>query len=264
MELSQELPWVYADEGFNGNRDMYVTSACCVRFRVRVVTKRNGSMIVSGPRWRAFALVNVNEDVQLLHFVEEGEDSYFVTGYNWDGTEFAGYNMIAGRFPRFRSNVSPYLDVCQVIIYFRLIFFLDCDLFIKWFIFWVNDYNLYGIYKRQRLPLEFLEGLGNEGEITVKGNGINFVVNVRRVRVGGVNGRRMYEIDMEDWIGVEENLELEPGMILIFTRKRANKILVTGFSVNGHLTTDAHFKGATRLLRIQPPLQPDERGLFNY
>jgi hypothetical protein len=104
-------------------------------------------MIVSGPRWRAFALVNVNEDVQLLHFVEEGEDSYFVTGYNWDGTEFAGYNMIVGRFPRFRSNVSPYLDVRQVIIYFRLIFcFLDCDLFIKWFIFWINDYNLYGIY----------------------------------------------------------------------------------------------------------------------
>lgn len=119
MELSQELPWVYTDEGFNGNRDMYVTSAVGVRFRVRIV---NGPMIVTGARWRAFALVNLNEDVQLLHFVEEGDDSYFVTGYNWDGSEFVGYNMIAGRFSRFMSNVTPYLDIRQVIIYFRLIF----------------------------------------------------------------------------------------------------------------------------------------------
>lgn len=121
-----------------------------------------------------------------------------------------------------------------------------------------------GIYERQRLPPAFLEGLGNEAEITVKGNGINFAVNVRSVRVGGGDGPRMYEMDMVDWNVVEENLELEPGMIVIFTRKRANKLLLTGFSVNGHLTTDAHFKGATRLLRIQPPLQPAERGLFNY
>ena len=111
---------MYADEGFNGNRDMYVTSAVGVRFRVTLVRKRNGPMIVTGARWRAFALANLNEDVELLHFVEEGDDSYFVTGYNWDGREFAGYNMIPGRYARFRSNVTPFLDG-QVVVYSSLL-----------------------------------------------------------------------------------------------------------------------------------------------
>ena len=115
--MLQELPWVYADVIFNRKRDMYVSSAAGVRFRVRLVNKRNGPFVLTSASWRAFALGNLNEDVRLLHFVEEGDESFFVTGYNWDGSEFAGYNMIGGRFPRFMSNVTPYLDVPQVIIY---------------------------------------------------------------------------------------------------------------------------------------------------
>lgn len=94
----------------------------------------------------------------------------------------------------------------------------------------------------------------------MKGNGINFEVDVRSVSVGGDNGQQMYEMDMEDWNEVEESMELEPGMIIIFTRKRANKLWITGFSEHGHLTTDAHINGATTLNMIQPPLQHYERG----
>ena len=115
---------MYADEGFAGNRDMYIISTIGVRFRVRVVTKRNGPMVVSGARWRAFALENLNDDVNLLHFLEEGDDCYYVTGYNQDGTEFAGYNIINGRFPRFMSRVTPYLEVRQVLVYSTVICFV--------------------------------------------------------------------------------------------------------------------------------------------
>ena len=116
----------------------------------------------------------------------------------------------------------------------------------------------------QILPPVFLQGLPNEAVINVKVNGVKFVVNVRSVHVGGGNGARMYEMDMEDWNVVVENAELDPGMIVIFTRKRMDKLLLTAFSVHGHLTTDAHFTGATNLLRIQPPLLHTERSeLFN-
>ena len=85
-------------------------------------------------------------------------------------------------------------------------------------------------------------------------------MNVRSFRVGGANGPRFYEMDMDDWCDIQENMELEPGMIIIFTRKRAHKLWLTGFSDHGHLTTDAHFKGATTLQMIQPPLQHYETG----
>ena len=74
----QELPEVYADEGFAGNRDMYIISATGVRYKVRVVTKRNDTLVVTGPRWTVFCLENHNEDVELMHFVEEGDDCYYV------------------------------------------------------------------------------------------------------------------------------------------------------------------------------------------
>ena len=66
-------------------------------------------------------------------------------------------------------------------------------------------------------------------------------------------------MDAEDWNAVELNAGLEPGMIIIFTRKRANKLWLTAFSGYGNLTTNAHFNGATLLIRIQPPLPPVER-----
>lgn len=114
--MSQDLPEVYVDEEFVGNRDMYITSKAGIRFRVRVVTKHDGTMVVSGPRWRAFCLTNLNDDVELLHFVEEGDDAYYVTGYNSDGREFGGYNIHAGQFSRSMVHVLPYLDVRQVIV----------------------------------------------------------------------------------------------------------------------------------------------------
>lgn len=115
LKCLQELPYAYAEKCYNGRSDIYITSAQRVRFRVKVLTEKNGPMEVSGERWRAFALGNLNRDVNILHFVEEGDDCFYVTGYNQDGTEFGGYNMIARRFSRFQSRVFDFYDLCQVL-----------------------------------------------------------------------------------------------------------------------------------------------------
>lgn len=96
----------------------------------------------------------------------------------------------------------------------------------------------------------------------MKGNGFTMDVNVRSVPVAGANGIRIYEMDLEDWNAVEEHMELECGMYIIFTRKRADKLWLTAFSVHGNLTSDVHFNGATTLRRVQPELQNWERSEF--
>lgn len=116
LKCLQELPYAYVEKCYNGRSDIYITSAKRVRFRVKLLTETNGPLLLSGERWRAFALGNLNRDVNILHFVEEGDDCFYVTGYNQDGTEFGGYNMNAGRFSRFQSRVFYFFDLCQVLI----------------------------------------------------------------------------------------------------------------------------------------------------
>lgn len=112
----------------------------------------------------------------------------------------------------------------------------------------------------QTLPAAFLDGFGNAHQIRIKVDGFKFDVNVNTVQAGGSNGQNVYELDMEAWNNIEEILGLEAGMILIFTRKRATKLLLTGFRSDGSLSTDAHFLGATNLLTVQPGLLQTERG----
>lgn len=71
-----------------------------------------------------------------------------------------------------------------------------------------------------------------------------------------VAGEAGYELHPEDWNRLEELADLTVGQTLIFTRKRATKFWLTGFSRDeGSLTTAARFLGATNLL-------PDQHGLF--
>ena len=112
----------------------------------------------------------------------------------------------------------------------------------------------------QTLPAAFLGGLGNAQQITINVDGENFDVGLIAVEAGGANGQLLYELDPNDWNMLEESVGLKAGMILIFTRKRATKFLLTGFSLEGSLTTNAHILGATSLLPDQPGLLLTERG----
>ena len=115
LKYIQELPAVYATSCFHGRSTIYITSAQRVRFRVALQTQTDGPIQLTGERWRAFALANLNRDVRTLHFVEEGDDCFYVTGYNQDGTEYGGYNMNAGRLSRFKSRVFDFYDEIQVL-----------------------------------------------------------------------------------------------------------------------------------------------------
>lgn len=110
------------------------------------------------------------------------------------------------------------------------------------------------------MPVELLEGLGGAVRIRIRGNGRTLSVNVRRTTVGGTNGQSWYEFDMEDWNDLVERMGLDPGDYIIFTRKRANKLWLHGFSEHGQLTTDYRFVGASWLRLNQLQLQHWETG----
>lgn len=75
-----------------------------------------------------FALDYLSRAVRLLHFVEEGDDCFFVTGYTEDGTEYGGYNMNSGRVSRFQSRVFSFYDEIQVLdLHNLLILCQKCD-----------------------------------------------------------------------------------------------------------------------------------------
>ena len=128
LKCFQELPPVYAESCYHGRREIYITSAQRVRFRVQIETETNRPIVLTGERWRTFALENLSRAVRLLHFVEEGDDCFFVTGYTQDGAEFGGYHMNGGRVSRFQSRVFSFYDQFQVLeLHNLLILCQTCD-----------------------------------------------------------------------------------------------------------------------------------------
>ena len=103
----QALPDVYNDEAYHGNDEIYIISADGYRFKVELVRARCGPWYLTGPKWTAFCNRNLNEDVDLLHFVEEGEDCFYMTGYLENVHEVRGYAGIRFGLSRFKSIVLP-------------------------------------------------------------------------------------------------------------------------------------------------------------
>ena len=54
----------------------------------------------------------------MLHFIEEGDDSFYVTAYNDDGIQIGGYGDGNEGYSRFQSHVTPYqeMGINQVIM----------------------------------------------------------------------------------------------------------------------------------------------------
>ena len=94
--------------------DIYIKSADGYRFRVTLVRPHDGMWYLKGPKWTAFCNRSLNEDVDMLHFVEEGDDCFYVTGYLTNGQEVGGYAQQRATFSRFKSVVLPYPYLPQV------------------------------------------------------------------------------------------------------------------------------------------------------
>ncbi|GJW68759.1 ribonuclease H-like domain-containing protein [Tanacetum coccineum] len=77
---NENLLDVFMDEAFNGNRLLYLTNTRRNRFKVWFVKKQEGIAVLQGKRWRDFAL-DGNLEAIMLHFIQEGDDSFYVTGF---------------------------------------------------------------------------------------------------------------------------------------------------------------------------------------
>ncbi|GJX04212.1 hypothetical protein Tco_0190128 [Tanacetum coccineum] len=105
--ILQALPEVYENEGDNGSSHIYLTSPLCYKKEVNIFRQNEGPVMLQGNNWREFAQENFNQNVALLHFIEEGEDNFYVTRYYGNGCEVIGYDDIDIRNmrPRFMSRV---------------------------------------------------------------------------------------------------------------------------------------------------------------
>ncbi|GJT77147.1 hypothetical protein Tco_1043872 [Tanacetum coccineum] len=171
-----ELPEVYVEEGFKGNTQIYLTSPLRYRVKVSILEPYNGPLLLRGTKWTGFAQENINPNVALLHFMEEGDDYFYVTGYYEDRTEVIGYH-----------------GICI------------------------------------------------------------------RKRVGGEAGPYAYQIDEDSWETIEDDLELKPGMIVVFNKKQSDNLWLTAFNEDGSPSTEVNFHGAIALRPLQRELSYSEK-----
>ena len=114
------LPEVFCDDAYTGNRHLYLSGILRIRRKVALIKKNEGVVELRGKIWQEFVADNIDEDVEVLHFVEEGDDSFYVTGYDNNGIESGGYEEVNRPYSRFQTRVTPYPHIPQVM----------CELFI--------------------------------------------------------------------------------------------------------------------------------------
>ncbi|GJY60170.1 hypothetical protein Tco_0460827 [Tanacetum coccineum] len=151
---------------------------------------------------------------------KEGEDSFYVKGYYRNGCEVIGYDDIdiRNRRSRFMSRVWPLPDTEQI------------------------------------LGVEFLRDLPANNMIRIKGNNINFDVQFMLVPLEAEDGGHGYELNEDTWDKIVEQLGLEDEMIVVYTKKRSNKMWLTTFHIDGTPATVVNFRGAISLRTIQRQL----------
>ncbi|GJY50560.1 reverse transcriptase domain-containing protein [Tanacetum coccineum] len=118
MFMVDALPQVYENEGDNGSSHIYLTSPLRYKKKVNIVRQNKGPVMLQRNKWREFAQENFNQNVAILHFMEEGEDSFYVTVYYKNGCEVIGYDDIdiRNRRPRFMSRLWPLPDTEQFML----------------------------------------------------------------------------------------------------------------------------------------------------
>nr|GEW32302.1 hypothetical protein [Tanacetum cinerariifolium] len=107
-----ELPSLFLESCFNGNMHVSVTSNRRYGFKAKLVVPNKGPIRIMGDRWVQFCLTNMQKAI-LLHFMEQGDDTFYVTRYDNDGLECGGYNVVRKLPRRIVTRVWPYQDYPQ-------------------------------------------------------------------------------------------------------------------------------------------------------
>ena len=99
------MPPCFSEDGLNRKKELYLINSGRVRSKVKFVTPVHGPVTVKGYKWTQFAQQNISNRVFLLHFIKEGDDTWYVTGYGSNGHEAGGYEVIDRRYSRFQTRV---------------------------------------------------------------------------------------------------------------------------------------------------------------
>ena len=111
------MPPCFGADGLNRKKHVYLISSGRVRTKVNFVKPVDGPVTLKGYKWTRFAKQNITKDkhVYLLHFIKEGDDTWYVTGYHSGGDEAGGYQGIEGRYSRFQTRVWATAPLVNVI-----------------------------------------------------------------------------------------------------------------------------------------------------
>ena len=113
-----ELPDVFFRQAFNGTRNVYVSGIRGIHKKVTLVVPKNVHVEIRGEKWKEFVEDNMDMDVNVLHFIQEGDDTFYLTGYNHMGKETGGYEVARTGYYRFQTRVTRYPLLPQVKSYY--------------------------------------------------------------------------------------------------------------------------------------------------
>ena len=109
---------------------------------------------------------------------------------------------------------------------------------------------------------DFLAGLENEAEITIRCEGDLFGVRVSIINPNGAGVLLEYVLNQENWNALCEEKFVEFGDIVVFTKIRNDLLYAQFFNIDGSTNTDVEFLGATQLNRIQPQIPHVDQSKF--
>ena len=112
----QRLPEVFDDHFYTGNDYMYLTGTDRDRYKIKI-ERIDESWVLYDSQWLDFVKNNVPADATDMHFIKQGDDSYYVTVYNEDGDECFGYDkkLVGPRLTRCLVEYNPKMQVNYLI-----------------------------------------------------------------------------------------------------------------------------------------------------
>ncbi|PWA64963.1 reverse transcriptase domain-containing protein [Artemisia annua] len=222
--IINNLPPVFREDFYNGNKHAYVTSNLLYRFKCQLVKPNGRPIRITGIRWTEFCKENVRGS-PLLHFIQQSDDTFYVTCYDDFGYENGFYPGERNRPERIVTRVWPYADY------------------------------------EQEFPIQFLPGLNHDATIRIRANvDEEFNVRVNYVQTDAESGKYKYRIRDADWNAMVDVIGLEAGMVVVFTKEGINRLHLMAFNTDGTQVTITDFKGLTMIKRMQRPLYHFEKG----
>ena len=111
----QKLPQSFFKDGFNRNMHLYVTSNRRYRFKCDLVKPHGKPVRITGFKQKQSCKEYLSA-AHLLHLVQQGDDTFYVTWYDEFRMETGGYPGARKCPSRYVTKVWRYADFPQVFV----------------------------------------------------------------------------------------------------------------------------------------------------